>query len=262
MLSAVLDETAHADALVMAAAVADFRPVSPAAHKIKKEDGAPTIVLEHNPDILKAVASRKSDTGFPRVTIGFAAESQSLLENARKKLASKKLDLIVANDISALGAGFAGDTNRVTLLGVAEPETLPLMSKDEVAEVVIRRLVSLLMPKSGISWIVHLCKKSEWEAAQQVGEYHTASLDQIGFIHCSRLEQVVGVANRYFAGQPDLVLLWIDPACLSTEVRWESSDGDTYPHVYGSIALAAVAAVTDCPADSDGVFRQTPFPPL
>jgi phosphopantothenoylcysteine decarboxylase/phosphopantothenate--cysteine ligase len=144
MLAAVLTETADADALLMAAAVADFRPAAPAGQKIKKETGVPTIELQANPDILLEVSHRKGQTGFPRVVVGFAAESQSLLENAQHKLMAKKLDLIVANDISAADAGFAVDTNRVTLLDPAGAETLPLMSKDGVAEAVLARLVEKL----------------------------------------------------------------------------------------------------------------------
>ena len=143
---AVLEACASADALVMAAAVADFRPASPAIHKIKKESGIPEITLEHTPDILAAVADFKGRTGFPRLSVGFAAESQDLLRNAEKKLHAKKLDLIVANDISALDAGFAADTNRVTLLDASgEVVNLPLMSKSQVASVVLDRVAALLL---------------------------------------------------------------------------------------------------------------------
>jgi phosphopantothenoylcysteine decarboxylase/phosphopantothenate--cysteine ligase len=134
MLEAVLAAIPGTDALVMAAAVADFRPADPAGQKIKKENGLPQIQLEHTPDILKEVARCKELSGAPLLTIGFAAESQDLLENAAAKLRSKKLDLIVANDISAGDAGFAVDTNRVTLLDASgQAESLPLMSKEDVA---------------------------------------------------------------------------------------------------------------------------------
>jgi phosphopantothenoylcysteine decarboxylase/phosphopantothenate--cysteine ligase len=144
MLEAVLAETADADALIMAAAVADFRPANPAGQKIKKEGGIPTISLERTPDILGAVAARRAESNTPRVVVGFAAESQSLIENAQRKLESKKLELIVANDICAADAGFAVDTNRVTLLDKTGAETLPLMSKADVAEAVLARVASLL----------------------------------------------------------------------------------------------------------------------
>jgi phosphopantothenoylcysteine decarboxylase/phosphopantothenate--cysteine ligase len=145
MLIAVLDALPGCDVLIMAAAVADFRPQSQADHKIKKESGLPEIQLTHTPDILKAVARHKEELGWPRLMVGFAAESQQLLENARSKLRSKKLDLIVANDISAADAGFAVDTNRVTLLFAdGKTETLPLMSKVEVSQMIFQRLLTLL----------------------------------------------------------------------------------------------------------------------
>jgi phosphopantothenoylcysteine decarboxylase/phosphopantothenate--cysteine ligase len=145
MLKAVLTESAQADALLMAAAVADFRPAVLSAQKIKKEDGLPEIKLEKTPDILTAVDQLKSKSGYPRVTAGFAAESQHLLENAGRKLAAKKLDLIVANDISSDDAGFGVDTNRVTLLFPdGRTDALPLMSKDEVAAVVMEKVAELL----------------------------------------------------------------------------------------------------------------------
>jgi phosphopantothenoylcysteine decarboxylase/phosphopantothenate--cysteine ligase len=145
MLQAVLEALPQTDALVMAAAVADFRPAVQAGNKIKKEDGLPEICLVHTPDILRAVADHKEQTGWPRLSIGFAAESQHLLENARSKLVSKKLDLIVANDIRAANAGFAVDTNQVTLLDPdGSSEALPLMSKTQVSQAVMERIVKLL----------------------------------------------------------------------------------------------------------------------
>ena len=135
MQAAVLDAVKDADVLVMAAAVADFRPAKPADQKIKKDKGLPNIELEPTSDILAAVAKQKAASGFPHHTIGFAAESQNLVENARAKLQAKKLDLIVANDVTAKGAGFEVDTNQVTLYYAGrETEPLPLMSKAEVAE--------------------------------------------------------------------------------------------------------------------------------
>jgi len=145
MLEAVLAEIHQVDALIMAAAVADFRPAQPAGEKIKKERGIPEITLEAAPDILAKVAAVKGESGYPRVTIGFAAESKDLLENARAKLSAKKLDLIAANDISATDAGFAVDTNRITLLRPdREPEELPLMSKEQVAQAIMQDVVALL----------------------------------------------------------------------------------------------------------------------
>ncbi len=145
MLDAVLAHSTAADALLMAAAVADFRPSEIAGQKIKKGAENPTLALARTADILVEVAEQKQRTGFPHVTVGFAAESEQLLENAQKKLAAKQLDIIAANDISATDAGFATDTNRVTLLfAKGEPQALPLMSKAQVAEQILDKVVEML----------------------------------------------------------------------------------------------------------------------
>ena len=145
MLDAVTAAIQPADGLIMAAAVADFRVKTVAENKIKKQDGIPQIELEAAPDVLAAVA--KLRVGLPRLkaVVGFAAESQHLLENAQSKLISKKLDLIAANDISAEDAGFAVETNRITLLYADERrETLPLMGKNEAAEHILTRVAEIL----------------------------------------------------------------------------------------------------------------------
>jgi len=145
MEQAVLKACQNADALLMAAAVADFRPVNPAAQKIKKSSGIEAIPLEPTTDILAAVAAQRGRTGLPLAVVGFAAETQNLLANAQAKLRAKRLDMIVANDVSAPGSGFTVDTNRVTLLypsGKSEP--IPLANKAEVAERVIAEVVTLL----------------------------------------------------------------------------------------------------------------------
>ncbi len=145
MLAAVMDSLPGSSALLMAAAVADFRSTNVVNQKLKKGKDIPVLDLEHTPDILKKVAEFKAVQGWPKVTVGFAAESQSLLENARQKLESKRLDLIAANDISASDAGFASDSNRITLLGRKnQPESLPLMSKIEAAEIIMDRVTELL----------------------------------------------------------------------------------------------------------------------
>ena len=145
MLEAVLAESAAADALIMAAAVADFRPKNVAESKMKKKDGIPQVELEAAPDILGTVADLEPGMKRPRVVVGFAAESHDLLENATIKLQSKKLDIIAANDISAPDAGFSVDTNRVTLLYAdGRSEALPLISKSEVAETIVARVAALL----------------------------------------------------------------------------------------------------------------------
>lgn len=145
MLKAVLGEVADAQALIMAAAVADFRPKHIASDKLKKRTGIPQVELEETEDILKAVAAGRSKSGCPRVVIGFAAESRDVLDNASEKLKSKHLDLIVANDITGPDSGFGVETNRVTIIhSDGKQEALPLMSKAGVAEAVLERLAGLL----------------------------------------------------------------------------------------------------------------------
>jgi phosphopantothenoylcysteine decarboxylase/phosphopantothenate--cysteine ligase len=144
MAHAVLEASAGADALVMAAAVADFRPARPADHKLKKDAGLPVLELERTTDILRAVAEVRARTGRPACVVGFAAETGDLLANARKKLQEKRLSLVVANDISKADAGFGADLNRVTLIDSAGAEELPLLSKAEVAERILDRVQALL----------------------------------------------------------------------------------------------------------------------
>jgi len=145
MLEAVQAESAGADALIMAAAAADFRPKQAAGDKLKKRDGIPQVELEAAPDVLLTIASPSSGRQRPRLVVGFAAESRDLLVNASEKLKSKNLDMIVANDISAPDAGFAVDTNRATFLYAdGRTESLPLMSKVEVAEAIIARIAAML----------------------------------------------------------------------------------------------------------------------
>jgi phosphopantothenoylcysteine decarboxylase/phosphopantothenate--cysteine ligase len=145
MEKAVLAEISDAHGLIMAAAVADFRPSQAAAQKIKKDSSFEEIKLERTEDILTDVARAKAKTGFPRVTIGFAAETEDLEKNARKKLAAKHLDLIVANDVSLPGSGFESDTNYVTIFSVdGTAQCLPQTEKSVIAETVIHWLISLL----------------------------------------------------------------------------------------------------------------------
>lgn len=147
MLDAVLDYTFEADALIMAAAVADFRPETVAAQKIKKKDDTddvPTLRLTRNPDILLALKERRAQTGFPRIAVGFAAESENLLENAQSKLQRKGLDLLVANDITASNAGFEGDDNIVIILDKAGGQERVAASKSLVGERILARVTKLL----------------------------------------------------------------------------------------------------------------------
>ena len=143
MLDALMNESA--DALIMAAAAADFRPKVVAKEKMKKRDGIPQIELEAAPDVLRTVSGLSREKRRFKVVVGFAAESQSLLGNAAEKLKSKGLDFIAANDISAKDAGFGVETNRITLLFAnGTKEILPLMSKTEAAEKIIEHTAKLL----------------------------------------------------------------------------------------------------------------------
>lgn len=149
MLTAVLQACPAADALIMAAAVADFKPLKSASQKLKKRDGIPQILLQAAPDILAEVSALPKEKR-PPVVVGFAAESQNLLTNAAEKLQRKGLDMIVANDISAADAGFSVDTNRVTLLYAdGRQEPLPLMDKAAVAVEVLTRAGQILASKEG-----------------------------------------------------------------------------------------------------------------
>lgn len=128
-----------ADVVVMSAAVADFRPVTPEQGKIKKDGGVPQIVLEPTPDILAALGTSKP---VGQTLVGFAAETSDLVDNARGKLARKNLDLIVANDVSAEGVGFSHNTNAVTIIGAdGSLQEVPLASKHTVAMAVLDSVV-------------------------------------------------------------------------------------------------------------------------
>ena len=103
--------------------------------------------------------------------------------------------------------------------------------------------------------IVHIVEKRIWEQAQRAGEYRAASLASEGFIHTSRPDQVLQVANRFYRGTPDLLLLWIDLQLLQAPVRYETSDGEIYPHIYGPLNLESVVRVCQLAPDADGVYR-------
>lgn len=134
MLAAVEEHLPACEALVMCAAVADWRPRQSCAVKLKKRAMLPVLELEANPDILATLRDRKND----RIFVGFAAETGDPLPEGRRKLAEKGIDLLVANDVSQPDAGFAVDTNRVTLLPCKGPElALPLLTKQQVAEQIV-----------------------------------------------------------------------------------------------------------------------------
>jgi len=141
MRDAVYGRLAEATVLVMAAAVSDYRPKAPGAHKEKKAESERSLLLTRTDDILEGVAGRAPE-GL--IKVGFAAETEHVVEHAREKLAAKGLDLIVANNVAEPGAGFGAETNRVTLIGRdGVAEGLSTRPKRQVAEVILDRVAAL-----------------------------------------------------------------------------------------------------------------------
>jgi phosphopantothenoylcysteine decarboxylase / phosphopantothenate---cysteine ligase len=137
MYDAVMSRYPESDVVVMAAAVADFRPKAIAPEKLKKQEGAPEVVLEPTPDILAALGERKTH----QYLVGFAAETERVREHAADKLAAKRVDLMVANDVSQADAGFEVDTNRALLLDSSGASVeLPLQAKTELADAILDRI--------------------------------------------------------------------------------------------------------------------------
>ena len=141
MEAAVRAALPDADVLVMAAAIADFRPVAPSPVKIKKEQAPDSLALEPAPDVLRATRDARP-AGM--IAVGFALESNDGVRNARAKLTTKGLDLVVLNPATEPGAGFEADTNRVTLVSADAAEELPLQTKDDAAEAILDRIEVLL----------------------------------------------------------------------------------------------------------------------
>jgi phosphopantothenoylcysteine decarboxylase/phosphopantothenate--cysteine ligase len=140
MRAAVLKEYVQCTAVIMAAAVSDYHPASVAEKKIKRGKGAVELRLEPNPDILKELGENKNGKWL----VGFAAETEELTANARKKLREKNLDMVVANNIAETGSGFDGDTNSATIVDrTGGTRSLPLMSKDELADRIYDHFLAL-----------------------------------------------------------------------------------------------------------------------
>ena len=150
MHEAVMRAASNADVVIMAAAVADYAPASPAAQKVTKADGPLTLTLRRTKDILSDLGSMRAGLGGERpILIGFAAETQDLLARAREKRARKKVDLIVANDVSQPDQGFDADTNAVTIIGDGDEQVVPLQSKARIAAVILDRVEHLLRSRAG-----------------------------------------------------------------------------------------------------------------
>ena len=145
MHAAVMTRAADQDAVIMAAAVADYTPVNPASQKVKKADGEVTMTLQRTKDILGDLGRLPSRAQRLPVLIGFAADTQDVVAYAKGKLEKKAVDLVVANDLSRAGAGFDVDTNAVSLVSASGVEDVPLQSKSAVAARILDRVEQLLI---------------------------------------------------------------------------------------------------------------------
>jgi phosphopantothenoylcysteine decarboxylase/phosphopantothenate--cysteine ligase len=136
-----------AAALIMAAAVADYRPAKAATHKLKRAElgGKTELALVANPDLLAELGKRRGAKRTP-ILVGFAAETRDVVANAQAKLAAKRCDMVIANDVSEPGAGFAVDTNRVTVVDRSGATELPAGTKSEVAHRILDRIVAFAAP--------------------------------------------------------------------------------------------------------------------
>jgi phosphopantothenoylcysteine decarboxylase / phosphopantothenate---cysteine ligase len=144
MARSVLSRFADSDVVVMAAAVADFRPKAVADEKLKKRDGVPEVVLEPTPDVLALLGEHKQPG---QLLVGFAAETEHVEEHAAEKMAGKRVDMMVANDVSAPDSGFEVDTNRAILLySSGSREETPLLDKRELADLILDRVMAVLAP--------------------------------------------------------------------------------------------------------------------
>ncbi|MEG1926022.1 MAG: phosphopantothenoylcysteine decarboxylase, partial [Ruthenibacterium sp.] len=138
MYTAVISNGQNADIIVKAAAVADYTPETTAENKIKKSDEDLSFKVKRTKDILAYLGEHKTKSQF---LCGFSMETENLVENSRKKLVNKNLDMIVANNLKTAGAGFGTDTNAVTIISESSAEELPLMSKEKVAKEIADRIV-------------------------------------------------------------------------------------------------------------------------
>lgn len=139
MFDAVVQEYPNQDIVIKAAAVADYRPKNVSSEKVKKSDDAMSIELERTDDILKYLGEHKRSDQF---LCGFSMETENMLANSRAKLTKKNLDMIVANNLKVPGAGFAGDTNVVTLITQDEETELPLLSKEDTAAQILNKILA------------------------------------------------------------------------------------------------------------------------
>ncbi len=146
MFEAVSDNYKDCDMIIKAAAVADYTPIQSASEKIKKADGAMTLEFKRTQDILKWLGENKSDS---QVVCGFSMETQNVLDNSAAKLKKKHVDMIAANSLREAGAGFGTDTNHLTLIGEKSVTDVPMMSKENAADVLLDKLLEIYNKKNG-----------------------------------------------------------------------------------------------------------------
>lgn len=137
MYEAVMEHFEGQDIIIKAAAVADYRPKYPAEQKVKKKEGELSIPLERTTDILKTLGEKKKK----QFLCGFSMETENMVENSREKLLKKNLDMVVANNVKTRGAGFGTDTNIVTIITATDTEELEIMSKDDVASIIVDHIL-------------------------------------------------------------------------------------------------------------------------
>ena len=140
MYDAMTANASDADIMIMSAAVADYTPAVTAENKIKKSDGNLAIEMVRTKDILKTLGEAKKEGQF---ICGFSMETENMVENSRKKLVSKNADMICANNVKVPGTGFKVDTNIITLITADEVTELPLMSKEEVSDEILTKIISM-----------------------------------------------------------------------------------------------------------------------
>jgi phosphopantothenoylcysteine decarboxylase/phosphopantothenate--cysteine ligase len=150
MHAVVMRVARDCDAVIMAAAVADYAPASPATTKLAKTDGPITLTLTRTPDILADLGAMRVAGAARPVLVGFAAETDDMMRKAREKRIRKHADLIVANDVSQQDRGFDVDTNAVTIIGDDGEQTVPLQKKEQVAAAILDRIEQLIHPRATV----------------------------------------------------------------------------------------------------------------
>lgn len=111
-----------------------------------------------------------------------------------------------------------------------------------------------------MNYILHICQREDWENARLLGEFNVASLTTGGFINCSKPEQVLQVANRFYRSKSGVVVLWIDCDRVKPKIKWESVGEEKFPHIHGALNMDAICSVSELKLDLDGFYRSLPLP--